>query len=434
MRPADEGPARELQARLASAGLAPTLDLEPRAAPMAEGLDRPAATRADPVGGIDVRELTDPPAVAELAPAWDRLRTEIVSRGGTAGPVLRPEWISVQAEAIAPRGYRLLTAWRGARLCGLLPLLAESRRLSGAPARILRSLSDEHSQRFDALVADDDVARALIGHVLRDPGWDLIELRDAAIAPGTGVAALADAAREAGCAVELWPSLLSPYLPLPVTTAALAELGTAKFRANLKRRKRKLEREMGSLRFECLPGGDDPHALASAIEDAMRLEAAGWKGAAGTAIACDDALVDRYRALAKAFAGRGELALYFLVVGGVRRAFKLGIVDDRVCYLFKTGYDPALASYGPGYLLVESMLHDLIRRGVHTLDFLGDDAAWKREWTDRVRAHAWYHVFRDSWRGRALRAWKYAALPALRRLLPRARGARPTHREPHPRP
>jgi CelD/BcsL family acetyltransferase involved in cellulose biosynthesis len=435
VRPADDAPAHELQARLATAGIAPTLGhLEALEGPPADGIEHPAPARTEPVGAIRVRELTNPAAVPELAPAWDKLRAEIVSRGGTVGPFLRPEWMSVQAEALAPQGYRLLTAWRGAELCGLLPLVAESRRLSGAPARMLRSLSDEHSQRFDALVADEDAARALIAHVLRDPGWDVIELRDAVIEPGTGVARLAEAAREEGCAVELWPSLQSPYLPLPATVSGLADLGTAKFRANLKRRKRKLEREVGPVLSECLRGGGDAHELAAAIEDALRLEAAGWKGAAGTAIACDEALVQRYRTLATAFARRGELALYFLVVDGVRRAFKLGIVDDGVCYLFKTGYDPALASYGPGYLLVESMLHDLIRRGVQTLDFLGDDAPWKREWTDRVRPHAWYHVFRDSWRGRALRAWKYAVLPAFRRCLPRAPGVPVAHRAPEPGP
>ena len=420
----DGAPPRELPARLASAGVAPSLGrMEALDPGTAAGLDPPArdATGTEAAVGIDVRELHASTALVQLAPAWDKLRAEIVARGGTAGPFLRREWIAVQAQAIAPRGYRLLAAWQGGELRGLLPLVAESRRLSGAPARILRSLSDEHSQRFDALVAGDDVARALIAHLLRDRSWDVIELRDAVTEARTGVAALAGAARAAGCAVELWPSLLSPYLPLPATTAALEDLGTAKFRANLKRRKRKLEREVGSVRYQCLSRGAGPEELAAAIEDALRLEAAGWKGAAGTAIACDEALVHRYRTLAATFARRGELALYFLVLNGERRAFKLGIVDDGVCYLFKTGYDPALSSYGPGYLLVEAMLHDLIGRGVHTLDFLGDDAPWKREWTDLTRAHAWHHLFRDSWRGRALRAWKYVALPALRRVSPARR-------------
>ena len=413
MRPADDAPAHDLQRQLASAGLAPPLGrVEALESGPAPELDR-LAPQADAIG---VRELTDPASIAELVPAWNKLRDEIVSHGGIAGPFLRPEWISVAAQAIAPRGYRLLTAWQGGELRGLLPLFAESRRLSGAPARILRSLSDEHSQRFDALVAGSDVARALIAHALRDPQWDLLELRDAVTDARSGVSVLADAARAAGCAVELWPSLRSPSLGLPSARTALASLGTTKFRANLKRRRRKLEREVGPVHSECLPRGEHPEELARAIEDALSLEAAGWKGTAGTAIACDEALVQRYRTLATAFARRGELALYFLVVNGERRAFKLGIVDDGVCYLFKTGYDPALSSYGPGYLLVEAMLHDLIGRGVRELDFLGDDAPWKREWTDRVRVHAWYHVFRDSWRGRALRAWKYSALPALRRL------------------
>jgi CelD/BcsL family acetyltransferase involved in cellulose biosynthesis len=175
---------------------------------------------------------------------------------------------------------------------------------------------------------------------------------------------------------------------------------------------KKLRAEVGPVGLERIDGGP---GLDRALDDGFRLEAAGWKGAEGTALAADPALTARYRALAHAFAARGQLALYFLTAGRQRVAFHFALVEDGVYYLLKPGYDPALSHYGLGHLLVDEVARDLAERGVRELDLLGDQAPWKREWTDRVRAHAWRYVFRPTLFGRALHAWKFRVVPALRR-------------------
>src|SRR5205807_6473059 len=85
------------------------------------------------------------------------------------------------------------------------------------------------------------------------------------------------------------------------------------------------------------------------------------------------------------------------------------------------GYDESLARFGLGHLLVWRVARDLAERGVRELDFLGDDMAWKREWTDLSRAHAWRYAFRPTPFGRALHAWKFRAAPLARRLVDAAR-------------
>ena len=93
------------------------------------------------------------------------------THGWTKGPFVAPEWFSVYAASLchsladraAAGDFRLLVAHRAGRLVAALPLVAERRRLAGVPARLLRSLSDDHSQRFDLLLdpahADDGRAR-----------------------------------------------------------------------------------------------------------------------------------------------------------------------------------------------------------------------------------------------------------------------------------
>jgi CelD/BcsL family acetyltransferase involved in cellulose biosynthesis len=213
-------------------------------------------------------------------------------------------------------------------------------------------------------------------------------------------------AHAAGFPTAKWRSLDSPWLELADFERALS----AKFRSSLRRRARKLEAEVGAIALERVEARG---ALDEALDDALRLEAAGWKGAARTAIACDAELARRYRALARALFDR--LALYFLRVGGVRRASHFALVEDGVYYLFKPGYAPELATYGLGHLLVDAVIRDLRARGVHTLDFLGDDMPWKREWTTRIRRHSFRYIFRPSLRGRLLHALKFTVAPLLRR-------------------
>jgi CelD/BcsL family acetyltransferase involved in cellulose biosynthesis len=376
--------------------------------------------RAAPTPVI-VEELRDRAAIAALEPAWNELRAEAAAAGGTAGPFLSPRWFAIFAAHLAPPGaLRLLVAHRAGEPCAILPLFAERRALAGVPARVLRSLSDDHSQRFDLVLRPGDgcAARALWAHLQRDPSWDVVELRDAPIAHAAADA-LVDVARADGHPTASWPSMISPTLPLPSSEAELDDVLSAKFRSSLRRRTKKITAELGPLGLERIDKSSPRDDIDRALADGFALEAAGWKGDAGTAIARDARLEARYTQLARAFADDDKLALYFLTVGGVRRAFHFALVEDGVYYLFKPGFDPALATYGPGHLLIDAVARDLVRRGVRELDFLGDDMPWKREWTGRTRPHAWRYLFARTPFARALHAWKFSLAPRLKSLLRR---------------
>jgi CelD/BcsL family acetyltransferase involved in cellulose biosynthesis len=365
--------------------------------------------RAEPAGAFTVDELGERGAFRALGEPWQAL----AARLDAAGPFLHPEWFAVYAAdlARAPGALRLLIAHRRGELAGALPLFAEWRRIAGVPARVLRSLSDDHSQRFELLV-EEQALPALWRHLARDPWWDVLELRDLpeASARARQLTALAG---DDGFPTGEWPAMVSPYLPLS-TVAALEESLPVKFQANLRRRARRLAEEEGPLTLERVTGGAE---LDGALDEGLELEACGWKGEAGTAIARNARLHTRYRALARAFARRGELSLAFLRAGDRRVAFHFAIESGGVYYLFKPGYDESLARFGPGHLLLWEVAKELTLRGACEIDLLGDDTPWKRVWTRCVRRHSWRYVFRPSAFGRALHAWKFAGLPRLRRAL-----------------
>jgi CelD/BcsL family acetyltransferase involved in cellulose biosynthesis len=350
-------------------------------------------------------------AFRSLAPAWESL----AQRCGFRGPFLLPTWLAVWATDLArpPGALRLLVAHRRGALAGALPLVAERRRVGGVAVRLLRSLSDDHSQRFDLLAEDDEALAALWASLARDPWWEVLELRD--VPDESRLAGrLVELARVQGFPTGAWPSQRSPWLQLPATAEALDASLSAKFRANLRRRARRLGEELGPVTLERIT---DERAIARALDEGLALEASGWKGERGTAILADARLRRRYHALAHVLARRGELALDFLVAGSRRVAFHYAAESDGVYYLFKPGHDASLARLGLGQLLLYRVAQSLIERGGREIDLLGDDVPWKRSWTGLVRGHSWRYVFRPTVAGRALCAWKLRALPALRRAV-----------------
>jgi CelD/BcsL family acetyltransferase involved in cellulose biosynthesis len=395
---------------------------------------------------VTIEEVREQGALSALRPSLEALAAAMTAAGQTKGPFLTPDWTAITAAALADPhdrdrlgDFRLLVGRQGGAVVAALPLVAERRRrrIAGVPARLLRSLTDYHSYRFDLWLdpgpAGDAAARALIAYLGRRGGWDAFELWPAP-ASDAAAARLVAAAREAHMPVGDWQLMISPYLPLPSSDAELDRQLSNKFRGNLRRRARKLEADVGPLALERIdgrasaaPAGSatfadaavDIATLDAALDEGFALEAAGWKGELGSAIACDPRLAARYRAIAHAFAARGRLACYFLKAGPRRVAFHFALVDDDTYYLLKPGFDPALASYGLGHLLVDAVARDLITLGIRELDFLGEDMEWKREWTDHTRAHRFSCVFAPTLCGRALAAWKLRFVPGVKRLAPR---------------
>ena len=324
-------------------------------------------------------------------------------------------WLDNFAPASADTQHVVLTL-RGTdgRLEAALPLVLRRGSLNGVPVRELCAAANAHSCRFDLLARRPaEAAQAFLAHLRARGGWDVLRLVD--VPEGGAGHALLDAARALGHATGTWESLQSPWFPLPASADAYFATLQSKFKANCRRRRKKLE-EKGRVTFERVDGrGPDREAK---LEEGFALEASGWKGARGTAMAQDARTRGFYTELAResAHAEPGRLSLYFLRLDGRAVAFQYGLEYGGRYLLLKPGYDESLRECSPGQLLMEDVVRDLTARGVREFDFLGPDMVWKRDWTDKVRVHTWLYVFADTTLGRALCAAKF-------RWAPRAKAA-----------
>lgn len=351
-----------------------------------------------------------PEVIGRIEPAWEALWG--ASPGGE--PFFRPGWVRAHLEAFEPGAkVRLVAAREGERLVGLLPLVEETARWRGLPFRRLRSASGVHSCRFDLLLHEGEeeaAAEAIWDHLAGLEGWHVIEVRDVPF--GGEAERLLGFAEAAGHLTGTWESMRTPTIPLPKEggmEAFLEEL-PGKFRANLRRRRRRLA-ERGALEVRRVDAADPV-----ALERFYALEASGWKGAKGTAIAAEGATRAFYDRAAAWAAAEGMLRLYALELDGQPVAAHWGLQGGGRYFLPKAAYDEAHGASSPGQLLVEDVLRDCIEQGLEEFDFLGPAMTWKLDWTEVVRPHRWCFIHRPSAMGRALFVAKLRLGPWLARV------------------
>ena len=140
-----------------------------------------------------------------------------------------------------------------------------------------------------------------------------------------------------------------------------------------------------------------------------------WKGESGTAIASSPGTRRYYVQAAHWAAQRGLLRLAFLRLDGRPLAFDFAFEDGTAHYLIRTGYDPAFRSFAPGVVMRREMIARAFRLGLARYEFLGAEAPWKHEWTERVRGFVMLEAFARSPAGTSSWVlWRYAR-PAVHR-------------------
>jgi CelD/BcsL family acetyltransferase involved in cellulose biosynthesis len=366
----------------------------------------------------DGREL-----VEQIADEWRSLCDE----AGDEEVFYRPEWSLAYLQAFEPRAeVVIISAWAGEQLRGILPLVRRRVVMSGLPIVQLTLPANVHSLRASLTVCPGEEGKAVLNalwQAAKDlPRWDVLDVAN--VVEGSALdrlIALAQADRYRTARKRTSQTL---YLPIDTSAAASTPeksgaqppwlAGTRpKFRSHLRRAKRQLE-EQGTLQVKHYSAAD-PEAL----EKFYGLEAAGWKGAEGTAIKCHPATRQFYDAIAQAAARDGYLSLDFLELNGNPIAGHFGFNLRGRYFLAKAGYDEAFRRHGPGQLLVNEILNQTRERGLREFDFVGP-ATWdESRWASARRTNYRVFIFRKSLYGMLLYAARIASRDIVRKLLGR---------------
>jgi CelD/BcsL family acetyltransferase involved in cellulose biosynthesis len=176
---------------------------------------------------------------------------------------------------------------------------------------------------------------------------------------------------------------------------------SANLRASVGKAQRRLEAEGRTLRLRVLT---EPADMAAAVERYGLLEASGWKGRKGTAVAAGTPQGDFYRDWLQEAAAHGEARVYELLVrepGSEATehtiAADLCVVRGDALILLKIAYDEAFERYSPSTLLRREFMQDVLGSGrVRRVEFFGRLMDWHRRWTGEQRSL--YHLTTFRWR------------------------------------
>jgi CelD/BcsL family acetyltransferase involved in cellulose biosynthesis len=357
---------------------------------------------------LKVELVTDYPAFVQLGPVWNRL----VEESGVDHPFMRHEWVCTWWDSFKPEGrLYIIVVKEGQKTVALAPLMLDRGRIYGCPVRRLRGIANIYTERFDFILGDrpEDACRAIWKFLAQQASnWDMLELRQVPAGAQVTDHLLRDAFQDKFLLGQ-WHSTDGPYIPITQPWDAYLKSLSKKHVSNLRGRAKGLHR-LGPVHCEIVTGGE---GLERTIQEAFMLEAAAWKGQAGTAILNGPERLVFYRRLLTLAAEQGWLRLHFLTLDGKRIAVQIALLFHNKLYILKSGYDPHYAAFAPSLILCEMMLREAWNHHFSEVDFLGSSERWKLEWAKEARPHSWLFVFPNRPRTRLLHRLKFTLVPRL---------------------
>lgn len=297
-------------------------------------------------------------------PAWDRLALD----AGEPNPFFE-SWYLLPSLRRLPQtdAVMILRFEMGGQLAGLLPVL-RSPRYYRWPVPHLASWLHDNCFCGAPLVrrgAEDLFWRAVLDWADRAAQRALFLHLRAIPLEGPLHAALSRvlAEQRRHCEVVLREDralLASDHSPDAYLEASLS----GKKRKELRRQASRLA-EAGTLAVERREDGED---LAAWCDAFLALEASGWKGKAGSALANHAATDSLFRDSLEGAAARGRLERLSLTLDGRPIAMLASFLTPPGAYSFKTAFDERYSRFSPGVLLQRENLRILERADIRWTD------------------------------------------------------------------
>jgi CelD/BcsL family acetyltransferase involved in cellulose biosynthesis len=305
---------------------------------------------------------------------------------------LRPEWEALAAAALEPNPFfehwlllpalrafggkddiRVVCVRRAGVLCGLFPFQLTPR-YKGLPIRALTSWRNPHALLGTPLIVRDRGAECLSALFQWLGRQRIAALMEFSYFPAGGPfhQVLVDALNHGGQPARLGDVHTRGLLCRDQDADAYVNSAlSADSRQKLRRSEQRLQ-EQGQVTHRVLKASDDIQAW---IDEFLQVEASGWKGARGSALACSE---PNRRFINEVFTTafkRGQLVMVGIDLDGRPVARYSGFVAREGSFAFKTGYDENFRRFAPGLLAELDMI-----RAFHALPGV--------RWMDSITGHS----------------------------------------------
>lgn len=302
---------------------------------------------------------------------WDALATRLARPSPFLSWTWQRHWVEVFA---ADRRLDVRTVVDGDELIGLLPLYEIE------PGRWALVGGADVSDYLDLIATaghEEDAWLALLhARAAERDRWEL----HAVPATSPTVTALPSLAATCGLAAEAVLEERCPVLDLPATWDAYLASLSGKYRHELTRKMRRLERDRPDARATSVA---TPDAILGRLDDFLLLHRAARTGKAKFM----DARMERFfRTVVPELATAGGARLWFLDGERGPLAAFICLEWSGIVGLYNSGFDPAYAALSPGLVLLAHIVRDAVERRRQRFDFLRGEERYKYEFGPRPEA------------------------------------------------
>ena len=293
-------------------------------------------------------------ALTEFLPAWEDLAADALEPN-----VFYESWMMMPALRDLGSDKTLLTALvfgaNPARpgtplLCGLFPLEC-GRGYKGLPVKFLRLWRHKHCFLATPLIRAGCARETLEAFF----NWLATDARSGALMefntiPGEGPfqRALSDYLCGSAKPNHIFKGYRRAFFRLTADADAyLCAALSGKHRKMIRLQEKQLS-AIGRLEWDTITPDDD---VTVRIKEFLRLEASGWKGREGGALASNEAERNYFEAIVTEAFRRGRLMMLALRLDGRPIAYKCDFLAGRGLFTFKIAFDENYACHSPGVLL-----------------------------------------------------------------------------------
>ncbi|MBX9828412.1 MAG: GNAT family N-acetyltransferase [Xanthobacteraceae bacterium] len=357
--------------------------------------------------------------LADVRADW----TDLLTRAAEPNAFMDPALIAAAHDADPSGGHRALLAWTSVdgrkRLAGLWAFSVGRPRRSMLPLPVMRVPAFSHSYLATPVI-DRDCLDETLDAMLEGVAESHVLPKIMSLDPmGTG-----------GPTYEALVRVLTTRSSLPCVfeqgqrpklaseldgKAYLEQALSSSTRKKLRQHRRKLS-EKGTLASSI---ATEPDAVRKAVDEFLTMEAAGWKGRQGTALASNEAEAAFMRSVTAALAERNSAAVHSIHLDGKPVSMQIVVRAGAAAFTWKTAYDEAFQDFSPGMLLLEDYTAAFLAdKSISFVDSCSFDATgFMSAWQER---QAVADVWIDARRGGSL---EFRALSGLQKTYREARAA-----------
>jgi hypothetical protein len=303
--------------------------------------------------------------------------------------------------------------WRSESNGGVaIPYCIGTMRLGPVTARVARGAANSHSPRYDVLGALDDPAMLL--RMLDDLGLSMAVFDD--VEAGS-VLLRGFRARSGHPLHQIAVCSFSPYVDCSGTWDDYWKSRGRKTREDWARHERRLRAQQMNV-VQVTKWSEAEPLLPTIFE----IEASGWKGRAGSAIAQSRSTKQFYTDLVRQWGQEGRLHLFLLRVAGRFIAFQLCGQARGTLTSLKIGHLEEFSKFSPGHVLQMQVLRWVFEQnGMRAFDLCSPATDSKLKWATGCEQLYTVRVFRQGLVGRL--TWlRYGLAPQVRRRVGRLTG------------